>query len=312
MLHSMIQGIIQGLANMASGVLVPLMFVGFVTALCLKSLVTFTVRRQLWFANEFEKRSTRWLEEKSQDPKPSSFYLNMKRLLERTYYELFEVRGIMMRRKLDYVTSPIDRLFGIQKGCAWCVHYILKEIRFLKHRENGDSPKFLDISKSVSARNPYFSKLFAWVSLGSVNDVLNLIPGLFIISGIFGTFLGIMEALPELGGLDLKDPEGSKLIMDTFLLKISFAISASTFGILFSVCLSIFYTLASPEKTYIKAVDIFDRCLTRMWEAASNNEVPQTISQFDENKDPIEALAHLAVESKLGNASEEKEFKKAS
>ncbi len=298
MLHTFIQNIIQGLANMASGVLLPLMFVAFFIAATVKLLVTFTVRRQWWFAKEFEKRTVRFLEKRGQQD-GGSFFVNVKKLLERTFYELFEVRGVMMRRKLDYVTSPIDRLFAIQQGCARFVHDCLAEIRFLRYRESGESPRFLEISKSTSASNPYFGRLFGWVPINAVNDVLNLIPGLFIISGIFGTFLGIMEALPELGNLDIKDPEGSKLIMDTFLLKISFAISASTFGILFSVVLSIIYTLSSPEKIYVKVVDIYDRCLSRLWESSSTNEIPDNLEPFNEQRDPIEALAQMTVEKEL-------------
>ncbi len=296
MLQGTAQALVDGVVALSSDLLFPLMFLGLFVAIIGKSLVVFTVRRQWWFAKEFEKRVVRQLEKKDLG-RGGSFYINLKRLLERTYYNVFEVRGIMMRRKLDYITSPADRLFAIQHGCALLVRDTLHEVKFLN--KSKDNPHFLDVSKSVCSRNPAFGKLFGWIPLGPVNDILNLLPGLYIIGGIFGTFLGIMEALPELSNLNLKDPEGSKLIMDTFLLKISFSISTSIVGIIFSVLLTVFYTMASPEKLFLRVVDLYNRCLTRLWESADSNDYNLPLDEFNEHKDPLEALAHMALEKEL-------------
>ncbi len=301
-MQSTAQALVDAVVSASSDLLFPLMFLGFGIALFLKSLVAFTIRRQQWFAREFEKRIVRHLESKEL-VRQGSFFVALKKLLERTYYELFEIRGIMMRRKLDYVTSPIDRLFAIQHGSALLVRDTMHEVKFL-HKDR--DPHFVDVSKSVCSKNPCFGKLFGWIPMGPLNDLLNLIPGLFIIGGIFGTFLGIMEALPELSQLDLKDAEGSKIVMDTFLLKISFSISTSIVGIIFSVVLTIFFALMAPEKTFLKVVDVYTRCLTRLWEASETNEVPAKLEEFDEHRDPLEALAQLAVEKgvQAGTASD--------
>ncbi len=306
------EGIVNGLVNVLSDSVYPLMLIGFVVTLSLKLLVIYTVKRQQWFSREFEKRLIKHLDARENSTPKGSFYLSCKRLLERTYYEVFEVRGIMQRRNLDYLSSPIDRLFAIQHGCARFVKDTLKEVRFLRH--NGDNPRFLEISKSVMSGNPAFSRLFGWIPLGPLNDFLNLVPGLFIIGGIFGTFLGIMQGLPELGNLDLKDPEASKVVMDTFLLKIAFSIGTSVVGIFFSVLLSILYSTVQVEKLFVKIVDTYDRCLTRLWESCENNEVPLNVVAFDEHKDPVEALAQMAVDKeatsgkwakRLGDESEQ-------
>jgi hypothetical protein len=285
--------VVRGLISALSDTIYPLMFFGFFITLALKLLVVYTIKRQQWFAKEFEKRLLKHLDGRDTTPK-DSFYVSCKKLLEKTYYEVFEVRGIMQRRNLDYISSPLDRLFAIQHGCARFVKDTLKEIRFLKH--NGENPRFLEISKTVMGNNPAFSRLFGWLPLGPVNDLLNLIPGLFIIGGIFGTFLGIMQGLPELSGLDIKNPEVSKDVMDTFLIKIAFSIGTSVIGILFSVLLSVVYSIAQIEKVYVKVVDTYDRCLTRLWESSASNDVPNNLAAFDEHKDPVEALAQMAVD----------------
>lgn len=291
--QSLADSTVQGLMNALSDAIYPLMFIGFFMTLVGKLLVIYTIKRQQWFAREFEKRLIKHLDSREAVRK-DSFYVTCKKLLERTYYEVFEVRGIMQRRNLDYISSPLDRLFAIQHGCARFVKDTLKEIRFLKH--DGSTPQFLEISKTVMGNNPAFSRLFGWLPLGPVNELLNLIPGLFIIGGIFGTFLGIMQGLPELSGLDIKDPETSKQVMDTFLIKIAFSIGTSVIGILFSVLLSVVYSVTQIEKVYVKVVDTYDRCLARLWESTENNDVPNNLAAFDEHKDPLEALAQMAVE----------------
>jgi hypothetical protein len=304
MIQDIVQSLVQGLVSLTSDSLFPLMFVGLGLTFLLKALVHITLRRQHWFIKEIEKRVIHFLDTKSKD-KNFSFFVESKRLLEKTYYESFKVRALMMRRKLDYLVSPIDRLFAVKEGCARLVADTLKETKYLKH--NGQIPRFLEISKASNASNPAFSKLFGWIPIGPVNDALNIVPGLFIVGGIFGTFLGIMEALPELSNMDLSDAEGAKLIMDTFLLKISFSLSTSIIGILFSVVLTVYYTILGSEKLYTKSIDTYDRTLTRMWEGSSTNEVPDDINKFDEHADPIEALAHMAVKEELEKGSKKRE-----
>ena len=62
-----------------------------------------------------------------------------------------------------------------------------------------------------------------------------------------------------------------------------------------SVLLTAFFALTSPEKTFVKVIDVYTRCLSRLWEASETNDIPEKIEEFDEHRDPLEALAHLAV-----------------
>jgi hypothetical protein len=299
-----IQHNIEVVVRIFNHVLYPIMGITFVFGIAARYLIYHTVKREDWFSREFSKRVQRFVE--SEDSHRSmSFYVTAKRLLERTYYELFEIRGIMKRRKLDYITTPADRLFLIQHGCAWFVRDTLKQIKFMKHEKS--EPKFLEVSKAVFEHNPCFNKLFGLIPLNALNDVLNTLPGLFIMAGIFGNFLGIMEALPTLSGMDLSDPEGTKMIMDGFLLKVSFSVGASIVGIAFSIIFQIFNTICSPEKLFFDVVNRFDNTLGNLWNRCDNNTLPQQISEFDEHRDPIEALAELAIEKEIGSRKHEED-----
>jgi hypothetical protein len=295
-LNEFSNGVVEFFVTWGANLLFPIMTVAFVGMFIMRALVFYTVKRQEWFAVEFEKRVMNFLEAQTQDA-GYSFFLVTKKLLEKTFYELFEIRGIMKRRKLDYITEPSDRIFLISHGCARMVKDTLKEIRFLRKMDG--RPQFLEISKSVIQNNASFSKLFGAIPIGPFNDWLSLIPGLFIVGGIFGTFLGIMQALPDLGNMDLTDPEGAKLIMDGFLLKVAFSMGTSIVGIVYSVAGTFFNSWVHPDKTFLGVVERMDRCLYRLWNRCDNNDIPTNVSQFDEHRDPIEALAELAIEKEL-------------
>ena len=132
-----------------------------------------------------------------------------------------------------------------------------------------------------------------------LNDVLNILPGLFIIGGIFGTFLGIMQALPSLGGMDLENPEQTKQTMDYFLSAIAFSMNTSIFGIVLSVTLTIFNTLVSPDKLFVSIVERYENSLDNLWNLSENNEIPSEVGKFDADKDPLEALAEEALNKEL-------------
>jgi hypothetical protein len=203
--------------------------------------------------------------------------------------------------------GPSDRIFLVQEGSAHLVKDTLRELQFLKY--DGNQPPLLQLVKDVFANNPCFNRALGVLPVGMFNDLLNIIPGLFIVAGIFGTFLGIMQALPELGAMDIRDPESTKLVMDTFLAKIAFSMSTSTVGILLSVVTTVYNNFLSPERLFVKIVDRFERNLFRLWSRCDNNKLPREIEGFNEHRDPIEALASMAVDKAVNGASGPKEPK---
>lgn len=285
------------LIAVASYWLLPLMFTAFAIAIMARMIVYYTVKREEWIAKEFEKRVENFLDERSTEPK-LSFYLVTKRLLEKTYYELFKVRFIMKRRKPDFIMTVSDRIFLIKQGAAFLVEDMLKHLRHVRYNE-ANHPRLGTITKKAFSKNPSFSKMFGIFPISTANDVVNLLPGIFIVLGVFGTFLGIMQALPQLGAMDVTDPEATKAVMDNFLINISFAMSTSLIGISLSITLSVFNASFSPEKIFVGAVERFENCLDSLWHLSANNDVPDNLVEFDENRNPDEVLAEQALNEEL-------------
>lgn len=278
--------------------LVPLMIGAFLLGVAARALIFYTIRRQDWFAMEFEKRVNKFIDKEEPGTSPNrSFYLLSKSLLEKTFYEVFEVRDRLARRKKDRMMTLSDRTFMIRSGCAWIIKDILKQVKFLKWHDG--NPKLLNITKTTFQQNPYFNRVFAVVPISGLNDLVSILPGLFVVGGIFGTFLGIVNGLPKLGGMSLEDAQLSKQVMDSFLFEVSFAMNSSIIGIFLSVMMTLVNTVFSPDKVFTTMIERFESSLDLLWYRSDNNEYPHGTKSFDEHKDPVEALAEEAVSSEV-------------
>jgi hypothetical protein len=75
------------------------------------------------------------------------------------------------------------------------------------HDQSNDRPDFDEITSYAVKTNPSYNRLFGIFTNRSLNSLLILLPGLFVIGGIFGTFGGIMMGFPELTNMDLSDAD---------------------------------------------------------------------------------------------------------
>ena len=274
----------------------------FLVGLFFRAMIYYTVRRHEWFAREFERRVNQFMEaEVPGVAKNVSFYVLAKKNLERTYYEVFEVRDRMKRRRPDLIMSIGDRIFLIKHGCAWLVKDILKQLKFLKWNEG--NPKLLNITKATLQHNPCFNKVFGIIPMSGLNDLISIFPGLFVVGGILGTFIGIAGGLQELGTMNLQDLENTKNIMDRFLHEISFAMGTSIAGIIFSLLSHITNVILSPERSYVSMVDRFESALDLLWYRSDNNEFPQNEKPFDEHRDPADALAEDSLNNEIAKSA---------
>lgn len=272
--------------------LIPIMIVGFGFAIPFRILIYITVQRQSWFVKELEKRVYRVLSHLSHDEEVS-FFTILKDTMQKTYHEIFELRRKYGRRHPDQIMTLNDRIFMVQEGTARIILDFLRQARYLEPQH--DHPKFLEISKAVFEHNPIFGRLFGYIPVNLLNSFLNILPGLFVIGGIFGTFLGIMEGLPALGGMDVTDSVASKAVMDNFLNKISFAMNTSIVGILLSVLMTVANTLLSPDNVYYTVINRFTNTIEIVWNKAAHNIISHHDAAFVEARDRLDMEAGEAL-----------------
>ncbi len=259
----------------------------FIIAVISRILINMMVRRQMWFINEFQKRVRLYLASTSDkgSTNENSFFSMLKFNLEKTYFELFRLREKYHRRTFDRLMIIWDKIFFIQKGAAEFIVDFLHQTRFLK--QDRSEPQFIDKTKASFNNNKTFGKLFGFVPVTFFDDTLHKLPSIFVIGGIFGTFLGIMHALPELAQIDIADPDRSKQIMDQFLVNIAFAMNTSIVGIIFSVLMSFLNSTLAPDNMYYHMVNDFSSSVDILWNKSTNNELTPTEVDLFESALPI-------------------------
>lgn len=280
--------------TVAKAVHFPAMLLMFVAGAALRWLTYKMVYKYYYFAREFENRVSQFLAEQS--PKKTtqySFYVLCKKLLEKTFFEITSAREKKEKGEFDRIVLVDDRLFLTKWGASWFVVNSLKQMRFLQY--GGGDPKLMNITKTLLGKNPVFNRLFGIIPLGGLNEFLNMLPGLFVIGGIFGTFLGVMKGLPGLSAMDLSDPATTKTVMDYFLVEVSLSMGASVTGILLSVMMTVVNISFNPERLYADMTERLENNFDLIWNYATNNEVPSDLKAFDENRSPDEVLAEASV-----------------
>jgi hypothetical protein len=285
--------------------IMPMMVIAFFVFVASRAMVFFIARSEFNFAKEFHKRV--YYHFTSPDaPKVASFHRLIRILLVKTYVETFETKNKFKRRNLDHVQSLFERLFLVDEGVKRLVDDTLKQTRYLKKEGSqamtANDQKLVEISKHVFENNPFFNRLFGVFSVGLLNDLLNILPSLFIIGGIFGTFLGISKSLPDLGSMDLSNAEETKRIMDLFLLKISQSMIKSIIGIAFSVISSVINTVLSVEGTHYGVINKYSSALENAWNETTNNEIDKTEAFPLQSPTEANAVNALNAQTSAANA----------
>ena len=264
--------IVAHVISWMSTIIMPLMLGAFVVGIGMRIMVYYLATVEMRFSEEFEKR-VRFHFTSPDAPKVSSFFRLTRILLDKTYVECFEFREKYKRRKYDYISSLLDRLFLIQDGVRRLLDDTLRQCRYFKKDQGHTQPKMIEVAKSALEHNPYFNRLLGIVPVSLLHEILNILPGLFLIGGILGTFLGISKGLPELGSMDLANMQETKRVMDEFLATIGYAMVKSIIGILFSASMTLVNTFFAVEGNYYNLVNRFASSLETLWNETQTNEL---------------------------------------
>jgi hypothetical protein len=102
-----------------------------------------------------------------------------------------------------------------------------------------------------------------------MNNVFSRLPSLFIIGGIFGTFLGISKGLPALKAMDPGNIVAAQATLENFLESMTLAMYSSVVGIFLSVCFTLLNAFMSFNSMYLSLVDRFTQSLELLWKETS-------------------------------------------
>lgn len=128
-------------------------------------------------------------------------------------------------------------------------------------------PNFNELADRVLEHDPHWNYLASIFPIAPISRLIDILPGLFVVFGIFGTFIGIGQALPEIAKIDFNNLEASGAILTRFVLNVTFAMKTSIAGILFSLITTLLNTLAPVRGIRQKTYKKISNCFENIWYA---------------------------------------------
>lgn len=154
-------------------------------------------------------------------------------------------------------------------------------------------PNFFQLTDRIMEQDDKWNKVLKFFPIGPISRLIDTLPGLFVVFGIFGTFIGISMALPEIAKIDFNNLEASGDILQVFVQNVTYAMKTSIAGILFSLVMTILNTTAPVsglrQKTFKKVMN----CMENIWQSVHSQKtgeqtlqdvLPELLSEVKEIK----------------------------
>ena len=258
MMDFLTEYLVQGVYDL----MMPFMLVAFAIGVVARVVIYITVKCEWRFAVEFEHRVEKFIIDESRMKQPD-FHIITQDLLNKTHYEFYLLKAERRMRRFDCPVTYFERVFGIVKASERIIEDTLKQTQYVTKSE--DDPDFDRVAKYVFGTNPYYNRFLGVIPKNIIDDTLNIFPGLLIICGILGTFVGIVGGIPELGKMDVTDVESTSTMLSLFLNNMAFAMTTSILGMFLSLVMTLLNTTLSPYATYVDVIDIYKNSLNFIW-----------------------------------------------
>lgn len=245
----------------------------FAIALIAKFLTYFVIRSQLGWVRAFDLRVHRHMEGWYDETRPNQlgFHGLVRHVLSRAFHEYYVMRHAgARRRKEDPFMHIINKIFLFETAGEQMVTDTLRQTRMMK--KYVERPQLENVTNFALTNNHYFNRALAFMPIASLNRVFAVLPSIFIITGILGTFLGITQGLPVLEQIDPKNPDQAQGVIQSFLSHVTFAMMSSVMGILLSIAFTIVNAVFATNSTQRQIFDLYNQCLDTLWHSASSGE----------------------------------------
>lgn len=126
-------------------------------------------------------------------------------------------------------------------------------------------PNFTELTHRIMSQDPHWMKTMKHFPIDGVSRMIDILPGLFIVFGVFGTFIGISMALPEIANIDFNDLDKSADTLMAFVLNVTFAMKTSIAGIFFSLILTVLNTMFPIKEMRLRVFKKVETALQMLW-----------------------------------------------
>ena len=126
-------------------------------------------------------------------------------------------------------------------------------------------PNFTELTHRIMSQDPDWTNIMKHFPIDGVTRMIDILPGLFIVFGVFGTFIGISMALPEIANIDFNDLDKSADTLMAFVLNVTYAMKTSIAGIFFSLILTVLNTMFPIKETRYRVFKKVETSLQMLW-----------------------------------------------
>lgn len=130
---------------------------------------------------------------------------------------------------------------------------------------NQTPPNFTELTHRIMGQDPHWTKVMKHFPIDGVMRMIDILPGLFIVLGVFGTFIGISMALPEIAAINFDDLQASEQTINNFVLNVTYAMKTSIAGIFFSLLLTVLNTIYPIKETRVRVFKKVETALQMLW-----------------------------------------------
>jgi hypothetical protein len=148
-------------------------------------------------------------------------------------------------------------------------------------------PNFSELTHRILGQDSNWTTIFKKLPIEGISRIIDIMPGLFVVFGVFGTFVGISLALPEIANIDFNNIETSGVTLSAFVTKTAYAMETSLAGIVFSVVMTLMNSLFPIKDVRHRIVKKVENSLQTLWyhvhfSAKNEERLIQTLNAINE------------------------------
>lgn len=253
------------LMTISSGYLIKIMFVILLIALSFRFFAHRASKKDLLYYSTF----TREIEKRVERDDIAKIDLDdiegyVEGLLDEVATNL-PSRGVRVRKSEETPKDSTSKKMSVREyagGSQSLVHSLKSETNAFKAKQ---SPNFEQLTNRVMSKDTHWVNLHRLFPIDSVIRMIDILPGIFIVMGIFGTFVGITSALPKIAAIDFNNISHSSSVLSVFVKDVSFAMQTSIAGIGFSLLISLLNTLFPINAMRNSISRELEDCLEYLW-----------------------------------------------
>jgi hypothetical protein len=126
------------------------------------------------------------------------------------------------------------------------------------------SPDFSEITHQILKQDRLWRQSFG-LSIDRMTKVFDILPGLFVIGGIFGTFVAIAGALPRVGAIDMSHIQESAPVLKSFIEDVAVSMKCSITGIFCSMIMTVLINVFPIYSARTEVRRSLQRALEHIW-----------------------------------------------